>query len=143
VTGVAAPTAEVVTANGALVEPAGTVTLAGTAAIPAAAPLESETTAPPEGAAAVSVAVPCDELPPPTRAGLNVIEDKLDPPGEIDGWNRRDADQGPATPAEFTPRTRQKRRTAGSPPIEACELVTDRETTAGAANALESSISIV
>ena len=72
VTGVAAVTALVVTVNVALVAPAATVTLAGTAA--ADALLERETTAPPPGAAPLSVTVPVDDAPPLTLAGLSPIE---------------------------------------------------------------------
>jgi hypothetical protein len=57
-------TAVVVTANVAVVAPAATVTLAGTVAD--ALLLERVTTAPPVGAAALSVTVPV-ELAPPTR----------------------------------------------------------------------------
>jgi hypothetical protein len=73
VTGVAAVTALVVTVNVALVAPAATVTLAGTAA--ADALLERETTAPPLGAAPLSVTVPVDGDPPLTVAGLSATED--------------------------------------------------------------------
>ena len=65
-------TAVVETANVAEVEPAGTVTLAGTVA---AAELElNATTMPPAGAADVSVAVPVAEFPPTTEVGLTEIE---------------------------------------------------------------------
>ena len=55
-TGVEDDTAEVFTVNVVVEDPAETVTLASTVA--AALLLESETTAPPVGAAAVSVTVP-------------------------------------------------------------------------------------
>jgi hypothetical protein len=61
----------VVTVKVALVAPAATVTLAGTVAAAVLLP-ESVTTAPPEGAAPVSVTVPCEELPPVTLVGLSV-----------------------------------------------------------------------
>jgi len=69
VTGVALPTALVATVNVLLVAPAATVTLAGTVAA-AVLLLDSDTTRPPLGAAALNVAVPVDELPPATLAGL-------------------------------------------------------------------------
>ena len=70
VTGVEADTADVVTVNVRLVLPAATVTLAGTVATDVLL-LDSETTVPPDGAALVRVAVPC-EVPPPARlAGLS------------------------------------------------------------------------
>lgn len=64
---VEAVTEVVVTVKLALVAPAGTVTLAGTVA--AVELSESDTTAPPEGAAALKVTVPVEELPPWTVAG--------------------------------------------------------------------------
>ena len=70
VTGVEVVTDLVVTVKVALVAPAATLTLAGTVAA-AVLLLESVTTAPPEGAAPVSVTVPCEELPPVTLAGLS------------------------------------------------------------------------
>lgn len=68
VTGVLAVTDCVLTANVALVAPAATVTLAGVVATDVWL-LASATTAPPDGAAAVSVTVPVDELPPVTVDG--------------------------------------------------------------------------
>ena len=62
VTDVTAFTLAVVTANVAEVAPCGTVTVDGTLA--AALALERDTTAPPEGAAAVSVTVPVPDCPP-------------------------------------------------------------------------------
>ena len=56
VTGVDDDTAEVLTVNVAVEEPTGTVTLPNTVA--AGLLLDKETTAPPEGAAEVSVTVP-------------------------------------------------------------------------------------
>ena len=73
VTGVTAVTALVVNVNVALVAPAATVMLAGTVA--ADALLERETTAPPLGAAPLSVTVPVDGDPPLTVAGLSATED--------------------------------------------------------------------
>jgi len=68
VTGVDVVTLVVVIVKVALVAPCATVTLAGVAA--AALLSDSETANPPDGAAAVNVTVPCDELPPTTDAGL-------------------------------------------------------------------------
>ena len=71
VTDADAATAVVVTVKMALVAPAATVTLAGTPAT-VVLPLDSVTTAPPDGAALVRVTVPCDVAPPVTLVGLNV-----------------------------------------------------------------------
>jgi hypothetical protein len=79
VTGVEAPTAVVVTVNVALVAPAATMTLPGTVA--AVLLLDSVTLAPVDGAALVSVAVPCDVLPPVTVVGLSAIADNVGCPG--------------------------------------------------------------
>lgn len=64
------------TVNVALVEPAGTVTLAGTVATNVLL-LDSATVAPPEGAAAANVTVPVDVFPPVTLVGLNDSDDRL------------------------------------------------------------------
>ena len=74
VTGVVANTPDVLVVKVVLVAPATTVTVPGTVAA-AALLLESVTTAPPVGAAPLSVTVPCEELPPVTLIGFNVTED--------------------------------------------------------------------
>src|SRR5262245_28897180 len=73
VTVVGVETALVFTVNVPLVEPAAIVMLEGTVAA-AVLSLDSVTTAPPEGAALSSVAVPCDVPPPATLFGFNVRE---------------------------------------------------------------------
>jgi hypothetical protein len=84
VAAVDAVTAVVVIVNVALVAPAATVTLAGTVA--ALESSESETVAPPLGAAALNVTVPVDPLPPTTLVGLSdtaEIVAVVVPPGVI------------------------------------------------------------
>jgi len=76
VAGVDALTALVAMVKLALVAPAGTVTLAGTVAAPVLL-LESDTAAPPLGAALFNVAVPVELLPPTTLAGLTVIAERV------------------------------------------------------------------
>jgi len=66
-------TARVVTVNVAVVAPATTVTLAGTVAA-AVLLLDSVTTAPPAGAAPLSVTVPVEVPPPVTDVGFKLIE---------------------------------------------------------------------
>ena len=73
VTAVWLETAVVATGNLALLAPAGTVTLAGTVATDVLL-LDSVTTAPPLGAAPLSVTRPVDGTPPLTLVGLTVRE---------------------------------------------------------------------
>src|SRR5437868_12457520 len=70
VTAVLAETENALTANVALLAPAATTTLAGTAATLEFV-LESVTSAPPEGATPVRVTVPVDVLPLATEVGLS------------------------------------------------------------------------
>ena len=74
-------TAVVVTLNVAVVLPAATVTLAGTVADELL--LDSATEIPPVGAAALTVTVPVEELPPVTDVGLSDTEDSAAAPGVI------------------------------------------------------------
>lgn len=120
VTDVDAVTDTVLTVKVTLVAPAGTVTLAGTLA--AAELSESVTTAPPVGAAAVKMAVPCEVSPPTTSVGLSVIVESA--AGAACAVKRRVEENGPNTPAEFRARTRHHRRCAGRPPMVACEALT-------------------
>ena len=70
-----AETVVVATLNVAVVCPAATVTLAGTCAD--ALLLERFTTAPPDGAAPVSVSVPVELLPPTTVVGLRETDERV------------------------------------------------------------------
>ena len=76
VTGVDAATLDVVAVNVALVAPAATVTLGGTLATPVLL-LDSDTAAPPAGAAPDSVTVPCELVPPVTLVGFRVTAWRL------------------------------------------------------------------
>jgi hypothetical protein len=134
-----AVTDAVLTVNVALKAPAGTVTLAGTVAALVLL-LDSVTTAPPEGAALVKLAVPCDVLPPTTLTGLSAM------PASEGAWlkapavKRRTDDQAPAVPAELMPRTRhQYRRPWLSVPAVKCDGVTTRSTASGEEKPFESS----
>ena len=71
-----AATALVLTVNVALVAPAATVTLDGTLATVVLL-LESVTTAPPDGAAPLSVTVPVEEFPPVTLVGFTETEERV------------------------------------------------------------------
>jgi hypothetical protein len=133
-----AVTAVVLTVTVALVAPASTVTLAGTPAT-AGLLLESVTTAPPVGAAAVKVTVPVEELPPTTLVGFTNTEDRLAAAGAACGVKRRVAENGPNTPAEFCARTRHHKRCAGRPPIVICDTLTLWFAVNGAAMVEESS----
>ena len=83
------PTALVETVNVAVVNPASTVTLAGTVT---GSPPDNDTTAPPAGAAPVRVAVPVTESPPTTLDALVEIEasamDGVTVSVVIDCWRR-------------------------------------------------------
>lgn len=67
-------TVAVLTVNGALIAPAGTVMLMGTIAT-ALFEVPNSTTTPPACAGLASVAVPVDDAPPVTVAGFRVIEE--------------------------------------------------------------------
>jgi hypothetical protein len=101
--------------------------------------LESVTTAPPVGAAAVNVAVPVDEAGPTTLVGLTDTEDRLAAAGAACGVKRRVVENGPNTPAEFLARTRHHKRCAGRPLTVACDTVTVGFAMKGAAMVDESS----
>jgi hypothetical protein len=82
VTEVETRTTEVLTANVALVAPAGTVTLGGTLAAPLL--LESATCAPPVGAGPLSVTVPVEDCRTPiTLVGLSVSEERVGSGGGV------------------------------------------------------------
>jgi hypothetical protein len=81
VTAVEDVTEVVVTVNAALVEPAATVTLAGTVATFVLL-LESVTAAPPAGATPLKVTVPCEDTPPVTLVGLRASDASVTAPVE-------------------------------------------------------------
>src|SRR5262245_31493557 len=101
-----APTVVVAMAKFTAVEPAATVTLAGTVA--EVELLLNVTAAPPLGAALVSVTVPCELFPTTTEVGFTLTADRFAGAGALWGVNRRVDDQFPATPAEFLARTRHQ-----------------------------------
>jgi hypothetical protein len=138
VAGVDAATDTVPTVNVALVAPAATVTLAGTVATLVLL-LESVTTAPPEGAALVSVAVPCEVLPPTTLVGLSTSAESAGADAAACGVKRRVVENGPNTPAEFRARTRHHKRCAARPPMVASDALVIWFAVNGAATVEESS----
>jgi hypothetical protein len=131
-------TARDVTVNVALAEPPGMLTLAGTVA--AVLLLDKVTVAPPVGAAALSVAVPCAlALPPTTVVGLTARDASA---GAADGActvKLRVADQLPATPELFRARTRHQYCRFANADVESCDGVTVVSIVRGAVNPLESS----
>jgi hypothetical protein len=135
-----AVTDTVLTVKFPLVAPAAMVTLPGTVAALGML-LDSVTTAPPEGAAVVNVAVPVDALPPTTLFGFTDTDDKLAAAGCA--VKRRDEENGPNTPAELRPRTRHHSCWAGRPPIVICETLTVWLKVSGVVKLLELSIWIV
>jgi hypothetical protein len=138
VTSVLAATADVETTN-VPVKPFGaTVVVAGTLAT-AGLLLDREIT-PPSVAATSVTAVPLDPSPPTTVEGLRPRVESCAGGGAACGVKLRTADHAPATPAELTPRTRQKFVVVASPDVEYCDAVTLWSRTNGAVNALESSI---
>ena len=135
---VEALTVPVAMAKVALVVPWATNTLAGTDA--AAWLLVSVTTAPPFGAAAERVAVPCTVLPPTTLDGLSAMADSTGAAGMLCGVKRRVADQLPAAPFAFSACTRHQWAVPGRVPAVKRDWVTSWSVTKGAANVLELSI---
>jgi len=83
----------------------GTVTVAGTLAT-AGLLLDSETTAPPNGAPTLRTTVPLESLPPNTDDGLVSSDDNVAGGGAACGVRLRTVDHGPATPLTLTPRAR-------------------------------------
>src|SRR5262245_47962108 len=117
-----AVTVVVLMVKAALVAPAAPVTLAGVAATVGLL-LDNATTAPPLGAALLKLTVPCEALPPTTLAGFSASDESVGAAGAACGVKRREADQFPATPAEFLARTRHQCRTAERPVTLVCEAV--------------------
>jgi hypothetical protein len=127
----------VLTVKVPLVAPAATVTLPGTVAVLGML-LDSVTTAPPEGAAVVKVAVPVEALPPTTLVGFTDTDDKL--AAAACAVKRRAEENGPNTPAELRPRTRHHSCWAGRPPMVTCETLTVWLKVSGVVKLLELSI---
>jgi hypothetical protein len=130
----------VLTVKVPLVAPAATVTLPGTVAVLGML-LDSVTTAPPEGAAVVKVAVPVETSPPTTLVGFTDTEDKL--AAAACAVKRRVEENGPNTPAELRARTRHHSCWAGRPPMTACERLTVWVKVSGVVKLLELSIWMV
>jgi hypothetical protein len=142
VTTVFAVTAEVLTPKFTLGAPADTVTLAGTETTDVFE-LLNVTKAPPLGAAAVNVIVPCAVVPPTTEVGLTLTAVRLAVVVDA-AWalNRRELEKAPATPAELKARTRQKSRCAGRPVTVVCDAFTVWLNVSGALKFFELSICI-
>jgi hypothetical protein len=137
VTAVEEATVVVAIANVALAAPAPTVTLAG---VEAALLLSLRvTTNPPSDAAAVSVTVPCDALPPTTDAGLTDTAESAAAAGALCGVKLRTGDHAPTVPAELIPRTRHQCCRAASVATVNCDAVSVWSTTRGAEKVLEAS----
>ena len=106
VTVVLVATADVVTANDPVNPFCATVVVAGTLAT-AGLLLESEMTAPLVADVSITT-VPDDVLPPTIDDGLRSMVDSREGGGAVWAVKLRTDDHGPTTPAELTPRTRQK-----------------------------------
>jgi hypothetical protein len=125
VTAVEAVTVFDVTVNVPLVAPAAIVRPAVTVAALVLL-LESVTTAPPDGAAAVSVAVPVAfALPPVTLAGEIETDESVGPAGGVDVCTvkLRVGDHEPTVPALFRPRTRHQYWRAVRAVVVSCDTV--------------------
>jgi len=140
VTIVLADTGDVVIANVPVKLFSGAVTLAGTLAT-AGLLLDSATTAPPFGAPTLKTTVPLELSPPITVVGLVSNDANTAGGGAAWGMKLRTADHAPATPAVFTPRTRQKCCVVARPPVAyRTSVMFCCSRTSGALKALESSI---
>jgi hypothetical protein len=129
-----------VTVNAPLVAPAAIVTLAGTVAALVLL-LDNVTTAPPDGAAAESVAVPCAfALPPVTLVGEIDNVESVGADAALWTVKLRVDDHAPAVPALLRPRTRhQYVRFVNPDEVVSCEAVTVESIVRGVVNELESS----
>jgi hypothetical protein len=84
-------------------------------------------------------------FPPTIELGLTLTAERLGDAGGVEtapAVNRRELENGPATPAELNARTRQKSRCAGRPVIVACDTLTVWLDVSGALKFCESSICI-
>jgi hypothetical protein len=118
---------------------AGTVVVAGTLAT-AGLLLESDTRAPPSGALVLSTTVLVDDVPPLTLVGFVSIVASVGGGGAGSGVKLKTPDHAPATPALFTPRTRQKCCVVARPLARKPALVTVASRSSGAVKADELSI---
>ena len=109
--------------NVALVDPAGIVTLAGTVAAVVLL-LVKVTAAPPDGAAAVSAAVPVAfALPPVTLVGEIDSDDSVGAAGVLWTVKLRVDDHAPLVPALLRPRTRHQYWRFVSAEVVSCDGV--------------------